>query len=81
MDKNKPISRINQVFNANDNITNADSDAGSKAGSEVGLKASSKTDFNYNHAKKADLVFEVLAIEADKSQISKKKSIKTTSLI
>ena len=61
------------MLNANNDITNANSNASSEAGLKTGSKACSEVDFNLDNANKADLVFRVLAIEADKSQISKKK--------
>ena len=72
-DKNRPISRMNQVLNADNNVTNADLDAGLEAGSEVGSGACSGADFDLDDADKADLVSGVPATKADKSRISKKK--------
>lgn len=69
------------MLNANNDVTNADSDAGLEASSEAGLRASSEANFDLNNTKKADLVSGVLAIKADKSRISEKKSIKATSLM
>lgn len=58
---------MNLVLNANDNVTNANSDADLKAGSEAGLGTDLKVDFNPNDAEEADLVSRVLITEADKS--------------
>lgn len=73
-DKKRPISRINQVLNTDDNVTDANSDAGSKASSKTGSGACLKVDFDLNNADKVDLLSGVLATEANKSQISKKKN-------
>lgn len=42
---------MNQVFNANDDVINADSDAGLKVSLEAGLKAGLEADFNLNNTK------------------------------
>lgn len=84
-----PISRINQVLNTNNELSAADtdtgvetdSDIGSKTGYVPGLEAGSEPDFDFDNADKVDLVSGVLATEADKSQINKKKSVKATSLM
>ena len=64
---------MNQVLNANNDVTDTDSDAGSAAGLEASAGACSEADFNLDNADKADLISGVLATEADKSRISKKK--------
>lgn len=66
-----------QVLNADNNIANANSDTGLKTGSEAGSGACLEADFNLDNIDKADLVSGVLAIEADKSQIGKKKENKS----
>ena len=74
LDKNRPISRINQMLNADNDVTNADSDTGSEASLEASSEACSEADLDLDNVDKADLVYGVLATEADKSQISKKKA-------
>ena len=64
---------MNQVLNANNNVTNANWDAVSEAGSETGSGVCWEADFDLDNADKADLVSEVLATEVDKSWIKKKK--------
>lgn len=39
LDKNRPISILNEVLNVNDNLSNTDLVAGSEAESETGLEA------------------------------------------
>lgn len=68
---------MNQVLNANDDVSNVNSDAGSKVDSKIGLRACSESDFDLNNVDKANLVSEVLATEVDKSQIKKKKEHKS----
>lgn len=65
--KNWPISRINQVLNADDYIINANSDTSFEAGLEAGSRTCSKADFDFNNTDKANLVSRVLAIKANKS--------------
>lgn len=72
---------MSQVLNTNDNVTNANSNAGSEASLEAGLEAGSKTNSNLNNIDKVDLISRVLVTKANKSRISKKKSIKATSLM
>lgn len=68
-DKNPPISKMNQKLNVNDNVTNADSDTSSKADSEANL--------DLENTDEADLISRLLATEANKSRISKKKEYKS----
>ncbi len=75
LDKNRPILRINQVLNANDEFSETDTDAGVETDSNIGSKtgygpdseAGSESDFDLNNTDKTDLVSGVLATEADKS--------------
>lgn len=55
------------MLNANDDVTNANSDADLEAGSEAGLGTDLKVDFNLDDAEEANLVSRVLTTEADKS--------------
>ena len=80
-DKNWPISRMNQVLNTNDNVTNANSNTGSEASLEAGSETGIEADSNLDDINEVDLVSRVLTTKANKSQIRKKKSIKATSLM
>ena len=71
-DKNRLISRMNQVLNTDSDVIDADLDAGSEADLEAGSRSCSEADFDLDDVNKADLVSGVLATEADKSRISKK---------
>lgn len=79
------ISRINQVLNANNELseanTNIDIETNSDTSLRTGYRPSSKTgsepDFDLNNIVEADLVFGVLATETDKSRINKKKECKS----
>ncbi len=66
---------MNQVLNANNELSTADtdvcvetdSDTSSKTGYGSSSEVDSKPNFNYNNTDKANLISEVLATEADKS--------------
>ena len=73
LDKNKPISKMNQVLNANKDFSNASSEAGSEADLEARLKA----DFDFNNNDKANLVSGILVTEANKSRTNKNKECKS----
>lgn len=76
---------MNQVLNADNKLSEADTNAsvetdldiGSKTGYRPGSETRSEPDFDLDNADKANLVSGVLATEANKSQISKKKERKS----
>lgn len=67
------------MLNTDDELSEADTDAGIETDSNIGLKTgySSEPDFDLNNIDEADLVSGVLATEADKFRISKKKKCKS----
>lgn len=72
LDENRPIAKIsqlNQVLNADEDLSDAESVAGSAAGSEA--------DFDIDDVDEADLISGLLATEADETQLSKKKERKS----
>lgn len=76
------------MLNINNKLFEADTDADIKidldtnfrTSYEFSLKADFEFDLDFNHINKADRISGILVIEADKSPINKKKSIKTTNL-
>ncbi len=69
LNKNKPILKLNQMFNTNNDLSNTDSMVELEAELEVSLEA----EFNLDDGDQADLISGVLATETDKTRISKKK--------
>lgn len=68
---------MNQVLNTDNDITNAKLDASSEAGLEAASRACLKANFDLNNTNKTDMLFKILAIKVDKSQISRKKKHKS----
>lgn len=67
LDKHRPISRINQVLNIDNDLSKADSDTGVETGSETSYGLGSEPNFNLNNVDEASLVSGVLVTKVDES--------------